>query len=97
MKTILEELHDGNIYPDELIISKDPEYGPLIKEISDTMELWKKKLSKDDFEQLEALLDLHSKSNSMDAAASFMYGFKLGAMIIIEVFTGKEELVRTGN
>jgi len=29
MKTILEQLFDGNIYPDELIISKDPEYRPL--------------------------------------------------------------------
>lgn len=97
MRTILEELYNGNIYPDELIVSKDPEYRPLIKEISDTLEMWKKKLSKDDFEKFEALLDLRCRSSSMDAAASFMYGFKLGATIMIEVFTGKEELIQGGD
>lgn len=70
MKTILEELFDGNIYPDELIISRDPEYYPLNKKISATMEMWKKKLSEDDFKQLEDLLDLRSQSDSMHASAS---------------------------
>lgn len=97
MKSILDELFSGRIYPDELIISKDPEYHPLNKKISEAMEMWKKKLSEDDFEQLEALLDLRCKSSSMDAAASFVYGFKLGAAIIIEVLIGKEELVRGGD
>jgi len=95
MKTILEELFDGNIYPDELIISKDPEYRPLNQKISDTIGLWKKKLSEEDYEQLEDLLDLRSQSDSMHAAASFMYGFKLGAIIIFEVLTGKGEIVRS--
>lgn len=97
MKTILEELYDGNIYPNELIVSRNPEYRPLSKKISEVMETWKKKLSEDDFQQLEALLNLRCKSSSMDAAASFMYGFKLGAVIMIEVLTGKEELIRSGD
>ena len=94
MKTILEELYDGNIYPDELIISKDPEYRPLNKKISDLLEMWGKKLSEDDYKQFEAFMDLRSELSSMEASASFVYGFKLGAAIIIEVLTGKEELVR---
>ena len=94
MKTILEELYDGNIYPDELIISKDPEYRPLNKRISDMLAMWKKKLSEEDYNQLETLLDLRSESSSMEASESFMYGFRLGALIMIEVLTGKEELVR---
>jgi len=97
MKTILEELYDGNIYPDELIVSKDPEYRPLNKRISDMLAMWKKKLSEDDYNQLENLLDLRSQSSSMEASESFMYGFRLGALIMIEVFTGKEELVRGGD
>ncbi|NBJ14071.1 MAG: hypothetical protein FNP40_00540 [Dehalobacter sp. 4CP] len=93
MKTILEELFDGNIYPAELIISKNPEYYPLNEKISCTLETWKHKLSQDNFEELENLLDLRLQSGSMHAEASFIYGFKLGAMIMIEVFTGKSELV----
>lgn len=97
MKTILEELYAGNIYPDELIISKDPEYCPLNQKISDTLEMWKKKLSEDDYKLLEALLDLRCELSSMEASESFMYGFRLGAVIMIEVLTGREELVRRGD
>ncbi|NJD02078.1 MAG: hypothetical protein FIA99_05665 [Ruminiclostridium sp.] len=94
MKTILEELFDGNIYPDELIIPKAPEYRFLNKKISDTIETLKEKLPENDYKQLEELLDLRSETSSQDATASFLYGFKLGANIMIEVLTGKEELVR---
>lgn len=94
MKTILEELYDGNIHPEELSFPKASEYRPLIKRISDTLEMWKKKLSEDDYNQLENLLDLHSQSSSMEAFESFLYGFRLGALIMIEVLTGKEKLVR---
>lgn len=93
MKPILEELFDGSICPDEVIVSKNPEFRPLNKKISEKKEIWKKKLSEDDFKQFEDLLDLCSQSNSMECTAAFMYGFKLGAVIMIEVLTGKEELV----
>ena len=49
MKIILEELYNGNIYPDELIISRGPDYYPLNKKISGIMKMWKNKLSEDDF------------------------------------------------
>lgn len=97
MKSILEELYDGNISPDELIISKDPEYRPLNKRISDMLAMWKKKLSEDDYNQLENLLDLRAKASSMETSESFMYGFKLGALIMMEVMAGKEDVVRGGD
>lgn len=97
MKTILKELYGGRIYPSELIIPKDPEYHPLNQKISDTISLWQKKLSEEDYEHLEELLDLHSQSNSMHSTSSFVHGFKLGASIMIEVLTGKGELVRGGD
>ncbi|WP_398506861.1 hypothetical protein [Thermoanaerobacterium thermosaccharolyticum] len=43
------------------------------------------------------MLDLRSQLDSMHAAASFMYRFKLGALIIIELLTRKGELVRGGD
>lgn len=96
MKTILEELYSGNIYPAERIVSKDPEYRSVSKKISDIMAAWEKKLSEEDYKQLEALLDLRCESSGMEASASFTYGFKLGAVLMIEVLTEKGELVRGG-
>lgn len=95
MKTILKELYEGNIYPDEVIVSKDSEYQALNEKISDMLEIWKKKLSEDDFNQLEDLLDLRSELSSMEASESFIYGFRLSALIMIEVFAGRELLVHS--
>ncbi|MED4955921.1 DUF6809 family protein [Paenibacillus macerans] len=94
MRSILEELFDGNINPAELIIPRNPEYRPLNRKISDTILMWKDKLSEHDFQELEELLDLHSQSDSMYAEASFVYGFKLALWIMIEVMTGETEPVR---
>ena len=70
MKSILEDLYDGNIYPAELIISKNPEYQPLSQKVSDVMDIWRKKLSEDDYNQHESLLDLRSELGWMEASAS---------------------------
>jgi hypothetical protein len=42
---------------------------------------------------VEELLDLYGASNSMHNQASFMHGFKMGALMMIEVYSSKEELV----
>lgn len=94
MKSILEELYEGNICPDEWMISKHPEYHPLIKRISGMLEMWRNKLSEENYSQLEKLLDLRSEASSMETSEAFMNGFKLGALIIAEVLNGKEELVK---
>ncbi|SDH99937.1 DUF6809 family protein [Desulfosporosinus hippei] len=94
MKSILEELYNGNLYPSELIVSKDPKYRPLNRRISEIGAIWKKKLSEDEYNQLETLLDLRSQSSSMEATESFVCGFRLGALIMIEVLSGKEEFLR---
>lgn len=97
MKSILEKLFDGSIYPDELIVSKDPEYWPLNQKIAGIMDRWRSRLSKEEFAELEDMMDLRSLVDSLHAEASFTYGFKLATWIMIEVITGKEELVRDGN
>lgn len=59
--------------------------------------MWRNKLSEHDFQEFEELLDLRSQVDSMHAEASFMYGFKLTSWIMIEVMTGKKELVGNGD
>ncbi len=87
MKSILKELYEGNICADELIVSKHPEYRPLNRRISEILTMWKNKLSEEDYNQLEKLLDLRSEASSMEASEAFMNGFKLGALIVMEVLT----------
>ena len=58
------------------------------------MKDWQKKFSENDFHNLEKLMDLRCESNSMENSAAFSYGFKLGAIIMIEVLTEQNELIR---
>lgn len=96
MKSILQGLYEGEIFPDELIVPKDPEYRSVNKKIGEQKAYFKQKLSEEDSRKLEEFDSLYSQTSSMDSEASFLYGFCLGAMLMIEVFTGKEELVRGG-
>ena len=93
MKNILEELYYGNIQPDRFIIPHDPEYFELNQKISDILQLWKNRLSAENYLHLENLLELNSQLYSMEAMASFIYGFKLGAKMIIEVMTEDKEVI----
>ncbi|MGG6312876.1 DUF6809 family protein [Paenibacillus macerans] len=94
MPSILEELYAGNILPDEVIVSRDPNYRPVCRQIYELTEYWRKKLTEDEFCELEQLMDLHAQANFMHTTAVFTHGFRLGAAILAEVFAGKEELVR---
>lgn len=85
MPNILESLYHGSLFPSEDIISKDPNYRPLNGQITESLEVWRQKLSASEFEELEFLLELYSQVQGMDMTAAFVSGFKAGAMTMIEV------------
>lgn len=95
MHSILEAMYQGNIYPDELIVPKGIEYRGLSNTISQRMKQWKEKLSTEDFKELEELIDLRNDLNSIQSRESFVHGFKLGSLMIIEIYTNTEQLVRS--
>jgi hypothetical protein len=92
MRTILRALYKDRIYPAEQIIPEDPGYQFSNRKISGEIEKWERKLSKDDFEQLKTLTNLYRRVGSMEACASYVHGFRLGAMMMMEVLGGKEEI-----
>lgn len=95
MKTIIEELYNGNLFPSARNASKNPQYQISGNKVNDEMNKWKTKLTKEDYDRLIDLLDLHSQIHDMDTTSSFAYGFKLGASIMLEVLNGKSELIPT--
>ncbi|MCT2195568.1 hypothetical protein M3G15_10505 [Paenibacillus sp. p3-SID1389] len=94
MRSLIEELYTGHILPDEMIVSRDPKYRPLCRQISELTESWRKKLTEEEFSELEYLMDLQAQANDMHSMAVFKYGFRLGASLLTEVLTGTDELVR---
>ncbi len=89
---MLEALFHGDIRPEEQVVPRNPDYRSISRRVSEAMELWKEKLSSEDFNQLEAMLDLRSQSESIYATNTFINGFQLGALIMMEIYTAKENL-----
>ncbi|AKG34872.1 DUF6809 family protein [Paenibacillus durus] len=94
MSNILEGLFYGNLRPDECIHPNNPEYLLLTRKISSAMEAYKKQLSTDEFDSLEKLVDLLGESTSIYSAASFVHGFRMGALMMVEVYGGGEDFVQ---
>ncbi len=93
MKSILEELFYGQFFPFERIVPQDPGYRPLNRKESDIKQKLQAKLPAEDYQTLEELLNLSCDSSVMEAYASFEYGFKLGALLMLEMLGGKGKLV----
>jgi len=74
MKSILQALYDGEIFPDELIVPKDPEYRPIHRKISAEKEYLKQKLTEEDYKRLEKIDNLLCQATSMSAYEAFSYG-----------------------
>lgn len=89
MNSILEQLYFGDIRPDEVIVPKNPEYRALNKKISISKEYFKNILSENDFKLFEETFDLSGESCSMHSTEAFIYGFKMGALMMSEVLGGK--------
>ncbi|MHA6530120.1 DUF6809 family protein [Paenibacillus sp. BAC0078] len=92
MRSHLEQMYHGNLSPDEKVIPTDPQYRQLSRKTSETIEAWRKRHSEEEFNELETLLELYGQTHGMELASSFTYGFRLGAGIMVEVLTGKDEL-----
>ncbi|MNP06568.1 hypothetical protein D3C76_985570 [compost metagenome] len=90
MKRIIEEFYYGSLNLEERMVPTDPEYRPLNRRISELMEEAKSKFSEHDFGLLERILDLNGESSSMVTSEAFVQGFRLGALVMVEVFCGKD-------
>ena len=92
MKSILEELYLGHLYPLEQIVPQDPEFHSANEKKSGLIKILETRLSAEDFQTVEELLDVDCNISVMEAYASFGYGFKLGALVILEVLGNNGEL-----
>ncbi|GIP12706.1 MAG: hypothetical protein E7L01_20590 [Paenibacillus macerans] len=93
MKTILEALYHGQLHPDEVIVPSQPEYRSVSRQVAAQTEQWRERLGEEAFRELEEYFDLCDSVDSMHIEEAFLHGFRLGANLIIEVMSNREELV----
>lgn len=94
MKSIMQAIYNGTINPSEFILSEDPEYRSANQKIGEIKTYLKDRLSEEDSKRFTELDDLFNQVISMDSESSFCYGFKLGTLLMIEVFTEKENITK---
>lgn len=94
MKSILQAIYNGTINPSEFILSEDPEYRSANQKIGEIKTYLKDRLSEEDCKRFTELDDLFNQVISMESESSFCYGFKLGTLLMIEVFTEKENITK---
>ncbi|OKP96253.1 hypothetical protein A3849_22040 [Paenibacillus sp. P46E] len=91
---ILEDFYYGRLRPNELVKPSDPEFQKINQKITESLQMLKEQFSEEDFEQVEKLIDLQSDSNSLQSALSFIQGYRMGALMMIEVLNGDSESVK---
>jgi hypothetical protein len=96
MKSILEEFAYGNISPEPRFMKRNSEYGKAVKALSDTEEKLRNLLDDNGRELLTALIDAQGKVNHMANTDKFIYGYRLGVLMTMEVFDGKTDLLNGG-
>jgi hypothetical protein len=97
MRSFLEALYGGWISPTEMSAPKNPEYRQINRKIDELKKEWQQKLTEENCEQLETILELCREADSFAVTASFEYGFRWGAAIMVEVIIGREELLTQEN
>ena len=85
MRSILEELFYGNVCPNTDCRSTDKETKELMGYIADHHDSLQATLTDKQKEQLEKFVDCYSELTDINEREIFVYAFRLGARIAIEV------------
>lgn len=90
--SILERLYDGKVYPCEEILPQNyAEYRAISGQVGNDYEYLLNELSPEQLKRFEEMDKGRTKLSTIQAYANFEYGFKLGAMLMNEVFSNHQE------
>ena len=93
MKSILEEFAYGNISPQPRFFKKDSHYGRTMKTLSDSEEKLLSVLDGELKDTLKQFSDAQAEISLLSGVDRFVYGYRLGVLMTMEVFSGKDDLI----
>ena len=93
MKNILEQFANGNINPAEGFIKKGSRYERMFNEEHDKETKLLAAMGEELKELFLEYTDLQKETAAMSETDSFIYGYRLGALMIMDVFNGKEDSI----
>ena len=93
MKSILEALAHGEISPLASSANWDSHYCRVIESIAEYEDKLLYMLDGEARELLKKFSAAHSEANETANIDSFICGYRLGALMMVEVFAGRETIV----
>ena len=98
MVSILEEFARGNISPEPCAFKRDSHYGRTMQKLSDSEAKLLAALANDNElkEMFNTYIAAQAEISLLSGTDRFIYGFRLGMLLTIEVFNGKESLIAGG-
>ena len=96
MKSILEEFAYGNISPEPRFFKKNSHYGRTMDILADSEDKLLLVLDGDLKETLKQFSEAQAEISVLSGVDRFIYGYRLGVLMTMEVFNGKESLIAGG-
>ena len=92
-KTIIHHLFYGEINPSEIIGTSNDELLAIYAKLEAEKPALLECLPQSALADLERIDELTDNAHGIYSRECFVYGFKLGAMLMLEVLTSKDDLV----
>ncbi len=89
-ESMIHELYFGRISPWERERIHTREYSELNKKIDDIVSHFKNLLSPEEYARFEEMQNLRAQTDIIDDVTLFEYSFRLGALMMIDIFGFKE-------
>ncbi len=93
MASILQQLIGGQLHPRDRRVKYGSEYAEARKELDEEITHIESLLSDEDTRRLNTLLDLHTGLDAISAEESELSMFRLGALIMAEIYAGRDKLL----
>ena len=84
---VLEDLYLGAIRPGERIGKRTPQYAKALDEAIKTNEALTASMTEEQKELFENFMDAQRELNILTDIETFIYAFRLGAKIILDILT----------
>lgn len=78
---ILEAIYNGDFYPSETVVPKSEKYQNALRACEKIMDQLAQRLTKEDYDLVETLLDQSSIAQCEESECHFKYGFSAGLLL----------------
>jgi len=93
MQSILEEFARGNINPDVGSITRGSHYDKTMKALCENEDKLSSELTGELAEVLKRYTDLQLEANQITNVDKFIYGYRLGVLMTMEIFIGRDNAI----